>query len=212
MIIISVLCIDDWSGLTGWAFSAMFLTEILYFGGMILVERIAEKTEQIITRSALYVLLTAYAVINILVSIIYIAFFKQANTSFVIVEVILLAIIAIAAVVSLAASKGIHQSNENTMNSIANIENMIERLNKLAVSPNCTAYSSALKKLSDDLRFIDISKNVPEDAKIAEAISTIEIEINSDDSTETIKETLVRMNTLIAQRKIAVQASKKGRV
>jgi hypothetical protein len=213
-IIISTLCIADWSGLTVLAFSTIIWTEVVFFGGMVLVEWAAERTEQVFTRSALYVLFSAYAVINIPVSILYIAFLKQARTSFVIVEVVLLAVIAIIMVVSLSASKRVYQCNQKTMENLAGIEAMIERLNKLAVSPECETYSSALKKLSDDLRFTDISASAPEDTEIAVAISSIEIEVKSagENTAETIKETLVRLNSLIAQRKLAVCASKKGRV
>ena len=213
-IIISTLCIDDWTGLTGWAFSTLLLTEILSFGGLVLVEWIAERTEQIIIRSTLYVLLSAYAVINIPISIIYMALLKEADTSFVIVEVVLLSIVAIAIVVSLTTSKSIRQSNGKTMNTVASIEAMIERLNRLSVSPQCEAYSVALKKLSDDLRFTDISASVPEDAEIDGVISAIEIDLatENDNTGEKVKTALVRLNSLIAQRKLTASESKKGRV
>lgn len=213
-IITFTLCIDDWSGLTGWAFSTMLLTEVIFFGGLVLVERVAERTEQIIARSTLYALLSAYAVINIPVSIIYMAFFKAANTSFAVFEVILLSIFVIAVVVSLATSKSIRHSNDNTMNTVAAIEALIDRLNRLAVSPQCNAYSALLKKLSDDLRFTDISASVPEDAEIDGIISVIEVELSNENenSAETVKSALVRLNTLIAQRKLTASACKKGRV
>lgn len=213
-ILICALCMKDWSGLTAGAFGTLIWTEIAFFGGIAFVEWIAEQTEQIITRSALYAMFSAYAVINIPVSILYMVFFKQARISFVIVEAVLLAILAITIVISLSASAGIHQSNQKTMGNLASMESMIERLNKLAVSPECAAYSSTLKKLGDDLRFSDISTCVPEDAEIAAAISTMEIDINTagENTAETIKETLVRLNSLIAQRKVAVSTSKKGRV
>lgn len=213
-IIIATLCIDDWSRLTVLAFSTMLLTEIVFFGGLIFIEWISEKTEQLITRSSLYVLLSFYLVISILLSILYMVFFKEATTSFVIIQVILLAIITIAIMVSLAVSKSIYKSNEKTMTTLTSVEEMITRLNKLAALPKCAVYSSAIKKLSDNLRFTDVSVNVPEDAEIDGAISTIEIEatIENEDAAETIKETLIHLNSLIAQRKVTSSAAKKGRV
>ena len=94
-VIITTLYVDDWPMLTIGAFIMLLLTEILFFGGLILVERIAERSEQIITRSTLYTLLSAYLVVNVPVSILYMAFLKEASTSFMIIEVVLLAILAI---------------------------------------------------------------------------------------------------------------------
>lgn len=213
-IIISVLCIDDWSGLTGWAFGVMLWSEIVFFGGLVLVEWAAEKTEQIIIRSSIYALISAYTAVNIPVSVLYIAFFKEAIISFAIIEIVLLSIIVIAISVFLAASNGVRQSSENIMANRMNIELMIERLNKLAVEPGCDAYSSVLKRLSDDLRFSGLSTSVSEDVEIDKAISAIEIEIGGEGETssEGIKATMIRLNSLIAQRKLAAGAAKKGRV
>lgn len=179
-ITISTLCIDDWSGLTGWAFATMLWSELLFFAGLVFVEWVAARTEQIITRTALYTLLSAYAIVNIPVSIIYLAFFKEAATSFIIVEVVLLAVVAIAVVATLTISKSVHQSNEKTMNSVVMVESLIERMNKLALTPNCEKYSSQLKKMSDSLRFTDTSVVVQEDTEIIDAISIIELEFSNE--------------------------------
>lgn len=213
-IMVSMLCIKDWSGLTGLAFSTMLLAEIVFFAGFISVEWIAEKTEQVIARSAVYTLVCAYAAANILVSILYIVFFKEKVTSFAVIQVVLLAAAAIAVIVSLTAGKSIYESNDNTMKAVINVEALIERLNQLAVSPACTDFSSSLRKLSDDLRFTDISKSVQEDADISDVISAIEIESghSSEHTFETIKTALIRLNSLIEQRKLTVSASKKGKI
>lgn len=212
-VIISLLSIDDWSGLIGWAFTAMLWSEAVFFGGLILVECISEKTEPIITRSVLYTVISVYAGIDFFVSIFYMTLFEEANTSFAVVQVSLLAIVAIAIVILLATSKGVHRANEKTMKAVVNTESMIEKLNKLAMTPGYEQFASTLKKLSDDLRFTDISKSVPEDAEIREIISSIEIESGSNETTyENIKAKLVRLNTLISQRKLSVFAINKGKI
>ncbi len=212
-VIITTLYVDDWPMLTIGAFIMLLLTEILFFGGLILVERIAERSEQIITRSTLYTLLSAYLVVNVPVSILYMAFLKEASTSFMIIEVVLLAILAIGIVVSLTASKGIHQANEITMSNVSNMEALVGRLNKLATMSECEAYAATLKKLSDDLRFTDFSVNVMEDEEIADSISALEIEISNENiSEEAIKGALVKINSLISQRKLTASTMKKGKI
>ena len=111
-IMISMTCIDDWSGLTGWAFSAMLWSEIFFFGGLVFAEWAAGKGEQIMIRAALYVLLSGYVTVNIPVSVLFIAFFKKATTAFTVIEVILFAVVFIAVVVTLAAGRSVRQSNE----------------------------------------------------------------------------------------------------
>lgn len=37
-IIVSLICIDDWSGVTGWAFVTMLWSEVVLFGGLVFVE------------------------------------------------------------------------------------------------------------------------------------------------------------------------------
>lgn len=213
-VIISLLCINDWSGLTGIAFGTMLWSEIVLFGGLMFIEWISKKTEQLVIRSALYTVISAYAVINFCISVIYLAFFKEANTSFAVIQVAMLAIAAIVIIISLTASKSVHEANEQTMRTVGNAESMIERLNKLAICPKCEQFAPTLKKMSEDLRFTDISKSVTEDAEICDAISAIEVEIGSmnDTTPENIKTILVHLNSLISQRKVSVNALNKGRI
>ncbi len=213
-LIISFICIDNWSGLTGWAFATMLWSEVVFFGGLVFVEWISKKSEQIMTRALLNAIIAAYAVINFLISVLYMTLLKEANTSFAVVQVAILAVAAVSMVISLAVSKGVQRANEHTMTAVENVEAMIARLNKLALCPECECFASTLKKMSDDLRFTDISKVVAEDADISDVISTIEVELGSMDefTHEKIKEALLRLNTLILQRKISVSAVHKGRI
>lgn len=213
-IIITVLCIDNWSGLTGWAFIAMLWSVVVFFGGLIFVECISEKTVQIVTRSALYTVISAYSVINFCISFLFMILFKENNISFAVIQAVLLTVAAIIIIISLAASKGIQRINGKTMEAVSNIETMIERLNKLAIHPECEQFAAMLKKLSSDLYFTDISKSVPEDVEISNIISAIEIEVNdiNEKKNDSIKANLVRLNTLISQRKNSVSVINKGKI
>lgn len=213
-IIVLLICINEWSGLTGWAFFAMLWSEVVLFGGLVFVEWLAEKSEQIITRLSLYVIITAYAVINFLISIFYMTVAKEATTSFTVIQVVILAVASVGIVISLAASKAVQRSNEHTAKAVENAEAMIERLDKLALCPECNRFASTFKKMSAELRFTDISKTVAEDAEISNVISIIEGEIDSTDECtyKKIKMALVRLDTLISQRKISVNAVNEGKI
>lgn len=180
-VIISLICIDEWHGLANWAFVTMLWSEIVLFGGSIFIEWFAERSKQIFARSLLYSVIITYSTINFLISVFYMILLKEAATSFTVMQVIMLASESIGIAVSLGVSKGVQKSNIRTAKAVANTEAMIERLNKLALRPECEHFVSSLKKLSDDLRFTDISKVVAEDSTISNAISVIEIETDSTD-------------------------------
>lgn len=213
-VIITSFCVSDWSGVTPWAFSMILFSEIVFFGGLILLERASEGTAQVITRSIISTLLFSYLIVNVIFSTICIVFFKESNKTFVVLEVIFVAILAIGVVVSLVASKSIYKSNEKTMRAVTNIDGLIIRLNKLAESPVCEAYAVALKKISDGLRFTDISVNVSEDREIEDLISSIEIEVADNEELDSKKfnSNMIHLNSLIAKRKIATVECKKGMI
>lgn len=213
-IIIATFCINDWVGITPWAFGMILWSEIVFFGGLILLENVSKGTEQLISRSVISTLLSCYLIANVCSSIVFIAFFNEYTEVFVVLEVLFFVILAIGVVVALAASKGVYESNERTMQTVSTVEGMISRLNKLSMTPQCEPYSATLKKLYEDLRFTDVSVNVPVDEEIEQAISTIEIEISGKDELddEMLKSTMVRLNSLIEKRKVETKDCKKGSI
>lgn len=215
-IFITLLCINEWSDLKKYAFSAIIWSEIVFFGGFIFVEWASKRTEQIIIRSGLYTLISAYAAINIIFSIIFsiitIAFFDKAVTLFMVVEAILFSIAAVVSIILFVLSRSLYRLNEQTMKSVENVESMAERLNKLSENPNYERFSDTLKKLSQDLRFTDVSVNCLKDDEINNIISDIEFENLDEKSDEKIEDFLIRLKSLINQRKVFIETSKKGRI
>lgn len=211
-IFITLLCINEWSDLKKYAFSAIIWSEIVFFGGFIFVEWASKRTEQIIIRSGLYTLISAYAAINIIFSIITIAFLDKTVTLFMVVEAILFSIAAVVSIILFVLSRSLYRLNEQTMKSVENVESMAERLNKLSENPNYERFSDTLKKLSQDLRFTDVSVNCLKDDEINNIISDIEFENLDEKSDEKIEDFLIRLKSLINQRKVFIETSKKGRI
>lgn len=213
-ILITIFCVNDWSGITPLAFSMILWSELVFFGGLIIIEKVSDTTEQIISRSTLSTLFSSYFIVNVIFSIVCIVLFKESITTFAVIEILLFAILAIGIVASLAISKGVYNSNTKTMNSVESVEGLINRLNKLAVLPECESYSAILKKSSDDLRFTDISVIVSEDKEIDEVISSIEIAVANKDKLddEQINSKMISLNSLIERRKISTSQCKKGNI
>lgn len=213
-IIIFLLSIKDWSGVTSLAVVAIVWSELVFFGGLTFVEWISKKVEQLIIRPSMYFIIAVYTGINILISILYMMLFKWFVIRFIIIEIALLVIAIIFTLISILSASSVRNSNEYTMKSVANMENIILMLDKLAISPEYNDFATTIKKLKENLKFTDISKIVPEDKEIVEVVGDIETLISCKDETrnEKINKNLVILDTLIAKRKIAVQSIQKGKI
>ena len=213
-IIIFLLSIKDWSGVTSLAVVAIVWSELVFFGGLTFVEWISKKVEQLIIRPSMYFIIAVYTGINILISILYMMLFKWFVIHFIIIEIALLVISIIFTLISILSASSVRNSNEYTMKSVANMENIILMLDKLAISPECNDFATTIKKLKENLNFTDISKIVPEDKEIVEVVGDIETLISCKDETrnEKINKNLVILDTLIAKRKIALQIRQKGKI
>lgn len=105
---LAALLIRDWSGLTGWALGAVLWTELVWFGGALLVERYAGRTEPVFLRAGLYPLLTLYAGVNLPVSLLFLALFKTWYRPFLVVELLLTAALLLGIVPVVTAARGVH--------------------------------------------------------------------------------------------------------
>lgn len=113
--IILGLCIKDWSGITPLAVMMILWAEIALIDGLMMVEKIAEQTEQVILRSSSVVVLPLYSVTAIALSVIFMAGFRNARTAFIVLQLIIMAITAILLTVFFSISKSVKHSNEAAM-------------------------------------------------------------------------------------------------
>lgn len=213
-IIILLLFFKDWFGVSSIAAVTIIWSEIVFFGGLIFAEWISKRTEQIIVRSSIYITVFVYAIANILISVLFILELRWFVKSFIAIELILLAIAAIIILISVSVGSNVANSNAHIMESVNNMERIVGRLDKLVINPDCREFSPKIKKLSDNLRFTDCSKIVPEDIEIDKVVG--ELEILAGDGKEVVNEEfdkkLVNLKELIAKRKIALHIRQKGKI
>lgn len=213
-IIILLLSIKDWTGITGFAFATIIWSELFLFIGLIFVEWLSNKSVQTIIRSGFYVVIVTYSFVNIILSLIYMKTFKTAKISFVVFEVLFLATALVLGVILVNIGHSLKKSNDDTMINVNRIEAIVERLDKLAVCPECKEFSVTINKLSDALRFTDMSKSTSEDVEISREVEDIEIEIKSvnEKTNGRLSKVLTNLNALISQRNIDVNAMQKGKI
>lgn len=84
-IILSLSWIEDWSGLTKWAFGIMLYSEIAFFLSVLLLRAISKQT----ISNSKFVLPFALMVMRVLVCILCMAMFKKAIAFFVIAQIVL---------------------------------------------------------------------------------------------------------------------------
>lgn len=212
-IIVSCLCIKDWSGLTPLGMAFMVWAELALFGGLILVEKISENTEQTMLRASYLVILPVYSTCAFIVSAVFIIWLKDWIIAFIIVHLILAAIAAILLIVFSTASKSVYSSNVKTINATNQIGNYVSRLAALVTIMGNSEYIPAVKKAAENLRFTDTSTVVQVDYDIENIISDLEVEFSKETTSQSIdiiKGKITQLNSLIAKRKIETATVKKG--
>ena len=205
----------DWSGITAAAFLFMLWSEIVLFGGLIMIERLAARTSQILLRAGGGITVAAYSVITFVVSLVYMLSFKEAARSFFTLQFILLALAAILCMAFFAIGKSTKASNDAVSNSRSFHEDHINRLNILKADPANGAYAATLGSLAEDLRFTDISTVVPVDYEFDTVLLGLERELKHPDENlgkDKIESLCLTLKGLIAKRKIEVNAAKRGAI
>ncbi|GAB6109497.1 hypothetical protein [Fusibacter bizertensis] len=214
-IIISLLSINNWTGISVVAFTTILWAEVVFFGGMILLDKILKNHEKIMFIVPYILIISSYSVLAILTSIVFIALLKTALSLFFIIQLILIATAGIALTIFISASKVVGSSNEKILTSVNQVNGLVKRLELLAVSEIGDKYAASFKKLSHDLNFTDISAITEEDELISEQLSIIELEVANyieETSDQKIQNSIVHLNSLIAKRSISAANLKKGKI
>ncbi len=206
-IIIFVIANDNgmnsykWIGLT-----FMLCVEFILFGGLILIEMLANKSEQIITRAGNGTVLVIYFAVSFLVSLV---FLNMQNTKiFLIIQIILLVMLVILETVLIVAGKSIYNNNKKVLEGVSTVKEMINSLDTINVDEN---YKKQIDKIKEDLKYSDVSMAVPSDNDIMENILCLEKEFLKDEmDDDSIKAIINSIEMLIKRRKIQVKNNKLG--
>ena len=202
--------------ITFMGFLSILIDEIIFFGGMILIEIFAEKTSQITLRAGCGTTITLYSVISIIVSMIYMIFSIKAVRSFLAIHLILLVACIVLSIIFFSASRKIEASEQKVIDSVRLNSAITEKVDFLVADSKNKKYMDLLKKVSDELRFSDISTVVSVDSEIEETISRLELNLElailneNDEKDIEINKLIENLLTLINKRKIQVQSKKTG--
>lgn len=210
---ILAICIEEWVDLIPLTAAFMIWAELVLFIGLALTEIDSGSSQSIITRASAGIVLSVYSGAAFLLSLLFMLSFRESFKTFMVLQLLLLAVAAVTLLTANAASKGIRSANARTDTATEQINSYITRLGALAALDAVKEAAPALKKLADDLRFTDHSVVVGIDREIGDVISVLELELaKSADSrsADKLQSEYVRLNSLIAQRKLEAKAAKTG--
>jgi hypothetical protein len=188
----------------------LLYSELVFFGGFVVVEYLADKSSQIMTRAGIGIPVEGYAIIVFLSSLIYINFLDSYPRRFLIFQIILLVITAGIALVTANASKTAKERDTEILQADLRVQEFIDRLTLIKEFIDKKA---DIDKLIDKIKYSDKSATVHADKELNSAILNLEntIKIQEVDISEFNKQ-IQEIDFLITKRNLQVRNLKQGSI
>lgn len=197
--------------ITWLGFLFLIVAEVIFFGGMLLIENIASRSSQIVIRSGVGATITIYTILSIVVSLVYMNLLRDSIVSLCVIQILLFSVAAILCVIFYTSGKGVKAKEDKVDESSAKIDAMINRMKLLKSNKE---YNGDLEKVCENLRFSDTSTFVEVDKEIEDKIGELESAFLKDDENKDaeIKLLIKEISSLINKRKVQVKELKKGNI
>lgn len=188
--------------------SFLLYSELVFFGGFVLVEYLVNKSSQILTRAGVGIFIEGYAIIVFLASFIYINFLDSYFREFLIFQIILLVATVAAVLIIINASKTAKDKDIEILQAGLRIQEFVDRLTLIKESFD---KKTDIDKLIDEIQYSDKSATVDADKELNEAILNLEDivkaeEVDISEFNKQVKE----IHLLITKRKVQVKNLKQG--
>ncbi|WP_312495582.1 hypothetical protein [Anaerosporobacter sp.] len=188
--------------------------EIVFFGGLLLIEYLSKTTSQIILRTVCGITLGVGSLASILVSCIYIGRNVDSLRGFYSWQLIIWVLAIIGITIGYFTASSVKTSDTRTMNAVMTLTNIFDQLTSFSDDSRNTKYADQLKKIADELRYSDTSSLVPSDELIQNAVAKLEVvlvqEYGEDEKDSEINNLLSEILVLINRRKQEVKLTKVG--
>lgn len=210
-ILLFFIITQDRTTITWLGFLFLIVAEVIFFGGMLLIENIASRSSQIVIRSGVGATITIYTILSIVVSLVYMNLLRDSIVSLCVIQILLFSVAAILCVIFYTSGKGVKAKEDKVDESSAKIDAMINRIKLLKSNKE---YNGDLEKVGENLRFSDTSTFVEVDKEIEDKIGELESAFLKDDENKDteIKLLIKEISSLINKRKVQVKELKKGNI
>lgn len=188
--------------------------EIVFFGGLLIIEYLSRTTSQIILRTVCGITLGVCSLASVLVSCVYMGRDVDSLRWFYSWQLIIWVLAIVVITIGYFTASSVKNSDTKTMKAVVTLTNVVNLLTSLSVDSRNTKYAEQLKKIADELRYSDTSSIVPSDELIQNAVAKLELaliqEYGEDEKDSEIKNLLSEMSVLINRRKQEVKLAKVG--
>lgn len=190
--------------------SFILLAEIVMFGGLILVDRLAQCRGGALFRAGAVSILVICTVLSILFAMIFTVLFREHERLFVIAEILVFALSFLALLVLSASAKGVAEQDlvlDKAQTALQTVQLLADRL---AREPANRPYLPQLTKVSEAIRFSDASRTSVKDQLIFQELAALEMVLNGREEGK-VAETQRRTDellSLIAQRNGEIKSSR----
>ena len=212
--IVVLLLGKEWNTVSTISYIFILFSEFVFFGSFILADRLAKNSKQPITRSIFGVMLSIYALLVFVISLYF--FLKSPEDGlkyFIIIQIFLIAIVAIILVITYNTSKTVNEKDTKTMAQVNSLLDSCNRLKALAQTVDDKDLSKTIKNLAEDLYFTNLSEASTADAAIEDLVSALEIEAEKDspDKYDKMNDLCIKLKSQIAKRK-ATTGARRGTI
>ena len=212
-IVLFFLLTNDRILITWLGLGFMLFAELVFFGGLILIETASANLSQITARAGGYVVLSIYSLGAVIVSLVFMLIKPETASVFWSIQSVLLVIAGILLLVIMTSAKSIHEKDIKVLNSLKKVGAISERLTLLMEDDGNSKYKKILYKAVENLKYSDTSTVLSSDDEIEGKITQLELELVKEDydHKDTAVEALIQeLINLISRRRAHVKNSKAG--
>lgn len=181
-------------------------------GMSIMLRKIGDKTDRIMSNIGMTVITAIYTAISFLISIIFATGIFDSVATIVIIQVILAAVAAIISVILFLFLRLVSEKEKPVLQAVANIKQIQDDIYVLMSDERNESYRVKLEKIYEAIKYSDISTYTPSDDKLVLKVVELEDALlsDSDEREETIRKILNEIHVLTKKRTTEVQATKRG--
>ena len=181
------------------SFSSVLLSELITFACFTLIKNNVKS----LLLSAVFAI---QSLLTIIVSLIFINVFVFDYTGFTVIYMVSIAVALVASIFILAQKSAIDNSNKEFKNAKISALSMRTVVNEMVGLENAKPYAAELKRLEEDIRFMDDSVTDELDGNIYDAIC--ELQNNLSDEEFDVNKAIEKIKSLIKQRNFIVKNKK----
>lgn len=195
----------------------IIFSEVILFGGMILVLYNGAKVNKIIMRAGVISTLFLYWIFTILTSVFFKLMFNDNVSTFVIIQFMAIAIVAIIIISLVIFASQVERSNSRAMDSRVWMQESESIILSLKLDSKLTPYMNILDQLYEELKYSDkVALNLDRDMEINRKINDFSEDIkemNISSLTEQyVEDKIRRIIFLVKERNMLMKQAKRGSV